>query len=367
MQMSHTASMSGGDVSQMRGGTGVYQRQAGEYVRPETPLEVVSWDEARDVPLYESGELSGKPFYWGGVRGSQYVDGSLWPYALNVEHELWGELVPEPFNPYDDTAVAIDVDGIRAGYMSRVAAGYIHRDVAALVATGHRVLTPVRLSIVPSLPRTGLQINAFAAFPTFKTTDRLLPSRTEYSKILAPIWEQLGEGVRQQIAADGFHLAEGTLAAVVALRDLAPRSGLTEHTHLRSVPRGVELFLESKRHQYGREKQRREEAERIDQLRRMAKLRREGHTYIEIGKREGIAPSTVSNRLKAEERRKAAAKSNRSKHGATTRKPLSSSTARTMLMLHENGWTIERLAKDHRREVAEIKAALSQASRQKTK
>lgn len=308
------------EVSEERGGSRSYQRREGEYVRPDTPLHVVSWDEARDVPLYTGGGLASKSFYWGGVRGSQFVDGSLWPYSLEIEHEVWGELVPEPFNPYDDTAVAIDVDGTRAGYMSSTAASYVHRHVAALVATGNRVLTPVRFSIVPTHEAEGLQVNAFAAFPTFSRMDRHLPSQSEYLAILNPLWNRLDRQVRRQIAEDGYHLTEDTLAAVVALRELSPTSGLTEHTRVRSVPRGVELFLRAVRREHEKEmrarrlehresqkrlrKRERLEAERERkekrevQLRRIIDLRLQGHSYAAIGRQEGLAADTVSRRLK---------------------------------------------------------------------
>lgn len=359
------------DVAESRGGARTYQRQEGEYVRPEAPLHVVSWDEARDVPLHTSGKLTGRSFYWGGVRGSKFVDGTLWPYALDVEHELWGELVPEPFNPHDSTAVAIDVDGIRAGYMSRTAASYIHRHVAALVATGNRVLTPVRFSIVPTHSGSGLQVDAYAAFPTFTGTERHLPSQAEYLAILGPLWAQLDDQVRHQIAEDGFHLTEDTLAAVVALRGLAPMSGLTEHTHLRSVPRGIELFLEAARRKHTRDKRAQEQERRDAQLQRLLSLRRQGHTYAAIGRQEGLAASTVSRRLNAVgdplRRTGAAKKTQRPRTSlAGGRRPLSSSVIRTMQMLHENGWTAERLAKDHGRDLAEVKAALSQETRRRT-
>jgi hypothetical protein len=75
-----------------------YGRQASDYVRPAFPLRLdgtMSWD-ARTG--YENeGILEG-------VR----------PGA-----EIVVEAVPEPGNPHDHTALALDVDGIRVGYMPR--------------------------------------------------------------------------------------------------------------------------------------------------------------------------------------------------------------------------------------------------------
>jgi hypothetical protein len=62
--------------------------------------------------------------------------------AYPVGTVLTAELVPEPGNPYDatSTAVAVDVDGVRVGYLPAHTASKRHHAIAAVNATGQRVL-----------------------------------------------------------------------------------------------------------------------------------------------------------------------------------------------------------------------------------
>ena len=285
--------------SERRGGAAPYRRREGEYVRPDSELRIVSWEQAREVSVSSDADFSLVPCFWAGVRGAHLVDGSLWNRPRGVEHEVWGELVPEPFNPHDHNAVAVDVDGIRVGYMGRRSAEHAHRHVSAFNCGGQRVMVPVRFCVVPSPRDSGLQVNALAAFPTFQTYESYLPDAEESRAILTPLWEALDTPVRSKIGEDGFHLTKSTLAEIVRLCHLAPRSGVGAGTQLHAVPRALDLFLQGERARHGAERDRLQRERIQAQGERCKALHEEGLTNGEIANRESISPQTVAKRLRA--------------------------------------------------------------------
>lgn len=270
-----------------------HQRRDDEYRRPTKDLWIVTPEEAASISIGSPVPLDERPVIWMGVRGAQFVDSTRWYYRPNTDHDVTGELVPEPFNPHDDHAIAIDVDGVRAGYVARSYADVMHRHVCTLNQMGLRVLIPVSLHPRQAFGFTGL--NAWAAIPTISRLEEAVPSRAEYLDGLGPLWLALGDEIRQRISANRFHLDTELLEEFVRLRSLAPNLGLPDRVLPQAVPRGLELFLEHQRHLVVEEEARRRRVRDA----RIVEAFRTGARQVDIARDESIASSTVKRVLVA--------------------------------------------------------------------
>ncbi|MFJ4952755.1 hypothetical protein [Streptomyces sp. NPDC088760] len=103
---------------------GIHTRRPGEYARP-----------AGRILLDDHFEASGE-FY---ASGAYYHQQSL--SGLPAQQRVECELVPEPHNPWDARAVALDVDGERVAYLPATSAKMWHDVVRAWNAAGFAVYT----------------------------------------------------------------------------------------------------------------------------------------------------------------------------------------------------------------------------------
>ncbi|MBP2383756.1 helix-turn-helix domain-containing protein [Brachybacterium sacelli] len=272
----------------------VHKRTADEYVRPTGERRMSSWETARSISIGDRRDFSERPLSWMGVRGTKFHDPALLFHAPGTWHEVWGELVPEPFNPADDHALAVDLDGIRLGYASARYAYYAHPYVAALNGQGDGVFVPLQYRCDYDRYLEALIASAFVALPTFEEFEKLFPDDDSYLELLAPLWDALDDDVRAQIARDRFHLTEETLAAMIELRHLAPTAGIPYLPRVHAIPPGVDHFLHQKRLEADAAAARARE----QRNRRTVSLFKEGWRQADIARELGVSSSTIAKTLR---------------------------------------------------------------------
>lgn len=94
----------------------VYHRSDADYVRGENPY------------IVERGQL------WHRAQTTSALSAAL--RSCRDGHDVLVELVPEPENPFDPTAVAVDFRDATVGYLGPTFAAYWHPVILALNATG---------------------------------------------------------------------------------------------------------------------------------------------------------------------------------------------------------------------------------------
>ncbi|MEV5650212.1 hypothetical protein AB0L57_18350 [Nocardia sp. NPDC052254] len=117
-------------VSAQAGGR--YVRLPSDYQRPSSPL----WLDGSAV--------------WTTSTGWDNNEVLLAAAAGRPEVEV--EAVPEPGNPHDSTAIALDIHGQRVGYLYRGVSGDLCRVIQQLNASGYRVLLHGRVSLRRAQP-----------------------------------------------------------------------------------------------------------------------------------------------------------------------------------------------------------------------
>ncbi|WP_341855769.1 hypothetical protein [Brachybacterium sp. GPGPB12] len=264
-----------------------HRRTPSEYERPEEILHIATWETARSIALDDPRGFDARPLTWTGVRGSWYCDPTQWFYPPDEWVETWGELVPEPFNRHDSSAVGIDLDGIRLGYAPAGYARYTHTCVCALNNRGFRVLIPPRYRSDYSRDLNLLLAHAYAAPPTFGEWDKILPTDEECAQLLQPLWNALDDSAREQINRDRYGLTDKTLPHLIALRHLAPDVGLPSIPRLSAVTYQVDRFVKAQQSAWRQQ--------RDDQI--IAAFR-EGWRKSDISKRHEVSYSVISRILK---------------------------------------------------------------------
>lgn len=275
-----------------------HRRNTAEHLEVTGSIQAVPIEMARRHPLRETRSFDEVYCFWSAVRGSFIADPYRWHYRSPTWQLLQGELVPEPCNEHDSTAVAIDLDGIRLGYIGARVAHYAHRHVATLRSMGYRVIVPMRVRMRRDSELGWPRIEAFAALPTFQQFDRLLPSESTTFATMENLWARLDPNVIEAISADQFHLSETTLCEIARHGDLTVKIGLPRAPFLQWVPRRVELFLAEKRHQYHSERLEREERQRQERDAKVIALYESGHRMADIAREISISSSTVSRILR---------------------------------------------------------------------
>lgn len=97
-----------------------YNRSDADYVRGENPY------------IFERGQL------WRRAQTTSALSTTL--RSCPDEHSVLVELVPEPENPFDPTAVAVDFRDSTVGYLGPTFAAYWHPVILALNVTGRHAL-----------------------------------------------------------------------------------------------------------------------------------------------------------------------------------------------------------------------------------
>lgn len=114
--------------------SGVHTRRPGEYVRPPGVLDIMA-----------AAQVNGEG-YRRALRGVPYQDGN--PFGGHRQSTtVTLELIPEPLNPWDSFAVAIDYEGQRVGYLPADEAGEFHDIVRAANRSGYALTTRAELTV----------------------------------------------------------------------------------------------------------------------------------------------------------------------------------------------------------------------------
>ncbi len=107
------------------GATGIYSRRPGEYVRPPAALSLTQYCVPRGSYL---------------AAATSYHQPAL--QRFRDGDSVTVEMVPEPHNPFDGWAVALDIEGRRVGYLRASVARVWHDVVRAFNRTGLAVVLP---------------------------------------------------------------------------------------------------------------------------------------------------------------------------------------------------------------------------------
>lgn len=127
-----------------------------------------------------------------GIRGGFYYQ-----IPRETRHGWeWVELVPEPSNPHDPHAIAIDLYGARIGYVGTRFARVIQCHIRALNRAGYRCKVPAVFHE---------DTDGYVALPTPRILDQH-PATHDAQHQLQQIWEALPEDLRSRIKENSFHL-----------------------------------------------------------------------------------------------------------------------------------------------------------------
>lgn len=259
-------------------GTG-WDRPVGEYERPENAYELVTFEQARATDPGLRGNWDSREFYWTYVAGVGYHEQALRKIAKQTWE--WFELVPEPGNPHDCDAVAIDLKGVRVGYVQASTAYGTQGDIRYLNGDN-------KACFVPGIVRDRESINI--VLPT-RNTMRSHVDDGLVAEEMARLWEALPQPIRDQIVADRFEMTPETAQAVVERRHLAPHLGFPAIPDPLRIPRTWDNDLRERRKAH----QAALVAERDGNVWR---LHSEGRTNKDIAGLLSISTSTVAKVLK---------------------------------------------------------------------
>lgn len=226
-----------------------YQRQPGEYPRVGTSLLLVSWEQAEKIEPYDDRPYDEIVGLWMPVVGTQYGQPRKHRERSGAIYKDNFELVPEPGNPFDHTALAVDLNGNRIGYLSASYAAHHHWRVRSLNSLGYRVMVPgfYRSTFNAIAERDCLE--AVVLRPTTQMYDGKLEDQEEQSSRLAELWLALSHETRQRIASAGFHLTDETACELLELHDRFPGVGLPTLPYAEAMPRSIQLMLRNARHE----------------------------------------------------------------------------------------------------------------------
>lgn len=121
--------------------SGCYPRPSTEYLLTgDQFLDLASFQEARHADREREKRMEDRKFFAFTVRGRVFHPGGLDNPKIRGEARF--ELVPEPHNPVDPCAVAIDFRGRRIGYVHADYARWLHGYVRAANIHGYRCRVP---------------------------------------------------------------------------------------------------------------------------------------------------------------------------------------------------------------------------------
>lgn len=219
-----------------------WRRPASEYVRPRGQISVVSLNAAvTDARPDDFRPLDVRAAYMMRVMGLDYHRNAMRGRAN--PRFAWLELVPEPNNPHDDQAVAVDLDGVRIGYLAAQVAYKLHPVIRYQNLSGNACFVPAAVLAKDAV---------LAALPTYATMESLVDQALIESE-LQQLWTALSDEVRNAIRADGFSLTQGTLAAVASLRSLAPHVDLPPMKEPDAYRVHLSTFLAARRAEHRQE------------------------------------------------------------------------------------------------------------------
>lgn len=268
-----------GRVAKSLPGTG-WDRPEGEYERPENAYELVTFEQARATDPGLRGNWDSREYYWTYVAGVGYHEQAL--RKLPKRTWEWFELVPEPGNPHDCDAVAVDLKGVRVGYLQASTAYGIQADVRYLNGDN-------KACFVPGIVRDREYINI--VLPA-RATMRAHVDDGLVAEEMARLWNALPQDVRDQIVADRFEMTAETARAVVERRHLAPHLGFPAIPDPIRIPRTWDNYLRERRNAH-------KAALVAERDGNVWRLHSEGRTNKDIAELLSISTSTVAKILKS--------------------------------------------------------------------
>lgn len=265
-----------GRPSVSRSGSG-WKRPEAEYQRPSRALELVSFVEARQTePGYV--DFDTRPAFWSSVQGVSYHRAAMVP--VKPGRWAWFELVPELHNPHDRHAVAIDLDGVRIGYVGANIAYRLHWRIRYLNGDGRACYVPGAILSKSSV---------YVVLPTQRRLDKLVDRDVVASEVKA-LWQALPPAVRADIVDHNFSATVDSMKWILGLKDLCPHLGLPRVTDPDLMPQAWNEFLRDMRTRAVQERIEKRDAQIFD-------LQAQGRTKADIARRLGVSATTVSKVL----------------------------------------------------------------------
>lgn len=194
--------------------------------------------------------------------------------------------MPEPTNPFDRSAVGLEIDGRAVGHMSRGYAAFWHPVVAAFNKRGYHVLASARL-----VHEDG--------HPNFVVS---LPHRRQLSAIVLEsgaaegfeaLWTALPEETRLALMNDPKYAAPVHWGRLRALAPLMPHL-VWDRESGASAPWVVMELIEAKAKAWLKERLAELAAERTCQRAQVVALHEQGLRFKEIGERLGMSTSKAA-------------------------------------------------------------------------
>lgn len=271
-----------------------YRRLPEEYLGLGSRLMLVSWKAANGVEPYDDRPFDEVAGAWVSVRGTAYEHHAQNLGQSGVTYRGEFELVPEPGNPHDHAALAVDMNGERIGYLSARYAAQHHWRVRALNVLGHRVTVPgyFRSTFNSIAKQDGLE--AVLLQPSTHIYNAKLEDQEAQARRLGALWAALSNETRERIGSDGFHLTDSTAIDILKLQKRFPDIGLPTLPYADAMPRTIQLMLRNARHENY-------EAKRLEALELEAKalqLVRAGSSVREVRQKLGISEARIRNAMK---------------------------------------------------------------------
>lgn len=278
--------------------SGVWRRPRGEYLPGPHRLELCTMEEARYSHEKADLDWDDKVSFVTGIRGNAYHPEAYKDEALRGE--VWFELVPEPNNPHDPHALAVDLHGVRAGYVGANMAAYYQWLVRAANGTGMRCFTPGFIEAPTS---------TWLVLPTLKVAEDVLDAPNLEQRLRA-IYDGLPRELQELIEGDGFHPSDSTAAELWKYRSLETSlfptrpdpesyswgwSRVFNTVRLERNERQAEARRQ-KREQEQADKERRRQAREESAAQRDSRIRElthHGHSKAAIGRILGVSHDTI--------------------------------------------------------------------------
>lgn len=288
--------------------SGVWRRPATEYVPGRHRRDLVSIDAARYAHVNQGFGFDEKTCFVTGVRACGYFPEAY--QGANVRGEVWFELVPEPNNPADPHALAIDLQGVRAGYVGANMASHYQWLIRAANYDGFRCFVPGYVETRDSV---------WIVLPTLKVIREVLDYESKAEQ-LRQLWDEISPEVQKRIRGSRYRLDEETASVLWQFRDRAPHLFPTKpdpeafsygwvwmfNEVRKEFTARREAFLAARRDAVAAEKEKRErdrEAAKSERDQKIRDLYRSGASKASIARTVGTSTSTINLVLGIEQAR----------------------------------------------------------------
>lgn len=289
------------------GVNGVWPRPSHEYIPGTETLKLTPKLEAKShyrkhVRGSDDRTIDQKKYLVTGIRGSQYLQTP----REQSQGWSWLELVPEPSNPFDSDAVALDLRESRVGYLGGRLARHYHWRIRALNRAGIRCIAPGMFAEDTA---------CYVVIPTLKQFDKH-PAIEDARRRLDQVWNELPQTLQDRIAANRFHLNLELANELCKFRESDPYLFPTQCEPAAFSPCWDQVFRDARNDlsaraakEQARIKQQRElekarlvaerESAKLDRDRLILKLLSEGQSRTSISKQLKVGWDTVNRVAKA--------------------------------------------------------------------